>query len=63
MQNTGKKKSHVGKTLNRAGATRLFGLSAAQKVLGVAPTRHRRTMTMFCPRACRVVSRPTVQSQ
>ena len=37
MQNTGKKKERAGKTLNRAGATRLFGLSAAQKVLGSLP--------------------------
>ena len=32
-----KRKVAVEKTLNRAGATRLFRLSAAQKVHGVAP--------------------------
>ena len=32
-----KKKCPAEKTQNRAGATPLFGLSAAQKVLGVAP--------------------------
>jgi hypothetical protein len=31
------KKCAADKTINRAGATPLFGLSAAQKVLGVAP--------------------------
>jgi hypothetical protein len=38
------------KTLNWAGATPLFRLSAAQKVRGVAPARHRGTVTVFCPR-------------
>lgn len=31
------KKCAADKTINRAGATPLFGLSAAQKVFGVAP--------------------------
>jgi hypothetical protein len=38
--NAAKRKDAMDKTSNRAGATPLFRLSAAQKVRGVAPARH-----------------------
>jgi hypothetical protein len=46
-----KGKVTVEKTPNRAGATPLFRLSAAQKVGGVAPARHACCVTVFWPRA------------
>jgi hypothetical protein len=39
-ENTARRKDAADKTTNRAGATPLFRLSAAQKVRGVAPARH-----------------------
>jgi hypothetical protein len=36
---------------DREGATLLFRPSAAQMVRGVAPARHARRVTLFCPRA------------
>ncbi len=45
------------KTPDWAGATPLFRLSAAQKVLGVAPARHAGSVTAFCPRAQRELLR------
>jgi hypothetical protein len=43
------KKCAADKTINRAGATPLFGLSAAQKVLGVAPALGTVACPQFCP--------------
>ena len=46
-----KEKVTVEKTPNRAGATPLFRLSAAQKVRGVAPAlRHDKSCQAFFPR-------------
>jgi hypothetical protein len=45
-----------------AGATPLFRLSAAQKVRGVAPARHARSVTLCCPRAQRELSRRTSET-
>ena len=47
---------------NRAGATPLFRLSAAQKVRGVAPARYAGSVTVFCPRAQRELSRKTIEA-
>ena len=50
------------KTPDWAGATPLFRLSAAQKVRGVAPARHARGVTVFCPRAQCELLRKTSES-
>jgi len=50
------------KTPDWAGATPLFRLSAAQKVRGVAPARHARSVTVFCPRAQRELLRRTSET-
>jgi hypothetical protein len=42
---------HAGKTLGWPGATPLLGAFSRPKVGGVAPGRHRGTVTVFCPRA------------
>jgi hypothetical protein len=49
--NTAKRKGVVDKTLNRAGATPLFRLSAAQVNRGVAPARPEQLGAVFCPHA------------
>jgi hypothetical protein len=46
------------KTLDWAGATPLFRLSAAQKIRGVAPARPERLGAVFCPRAYTDVINP-----
>jgi hypothetical protein len=58
MRKAKAKKLHAGKTLGWAGATPLLTASSRQKVCGVAPARHRGTVTVFCPRACRDVINP-----
>jgi hypothetical protein len=45
------------KTPDWAGATSRFRFSSAQKVRGVAPARHARNVTAFCPRAQRELLR------
>ena len=45
-----------------AGATPLFLLSAAQKVRGVAPARHARSVTVCCPRGQRELLRRTSET-
>src|SRR5437879_6133286 len=50
------------KTPDRAGATPLFRLSAAQKVRGVTPARHARSVTVCCPRAQRELLRRTSET-
>jgi len=45
-----------------AGATPLFRLSAAQKVRGVAPARHARSVTVCCPRGQRELLRRTSET-
>jgi len=50
------------KTPDWAGATPLFRLSAAQKVRGVAPARHARSVTVCCPRAQRELLRRTSET-
>ncbi len=47
---------------NRAGATPLFRLSAAQKVRGVAPARYTGSVTAFCSRAQRELLRKTSET-
>jgi hypothetical protein len=47
MQKAVQGKVTVEKTLNRAGATPLFRLSAAQKVRGVAPALHADRVPFF----------------
>jgi hypothetical protein len=49
---------HAGKTLRWAGATRILTAFSRPKVLGVAPARHAGSVTVFCPRAYRDVSKP-----
>jgi hypothetical protein len=41
----------AGKTLKRAGATPLLTAFSRPKICGVAPARHARSVTVFCPRA------------
>jgi hypothetical protein len=55
MQKAVQPKVTVEKKPKRAGATPLFWLSAAQKVRGVAPARHARSVTAFYSRAQREV--------
>jgi hypothetical protein len=50
------------KSPNWAGATPLFRLSAAQKVLGVAPASYAGSVTVFCLRAQRELSRKTSEA-
>jgi hypothetical protein len=50
------------KTPDWAGATPFFRLSAAQKVLGVAPAGYVGSVTAFCPRAQRELSRKTSEA-
>jgi hypothetical protein len=51
MQNAVQARVTVEKKPNRAGATPLFRLSAAQKVRGVAPAlRHGKSCRLFFPR-------------
>ncbi len=50
------------KTPDWAGATPLFRLSAAQKVRGVTPARYAGSVTVFCPRAQRELSRKTSET-
>ena len=50
------------KTPDRAGATPLFCGRAAQKLRGVAPARHAGSVTVFCPRAQRELSRKTTEN-
>jgi predicted transcriptional regulator len=47
---------HAGKTLGWAGATPKWTAFSRPKFFGVAPARHRETVTVFCPRAYRGVS-------
>jgi len=42
---------HAGKTFRWLGATPLLTASSRPKFRGVAPARHRGTVTVFCPRA------------
>jgi len=42
---------HAGKTLGWAGATPLLTAFSRPKFHGVAPARHARSVTVFCPRA------------
>jgi hypothetical protein len=37
--------------------------SAAQKSVGSLPASHHRTVTVFCPRACRDVIKPIAESK
>jgi len=56
MLRTKTARMHAGKTLIQPGATPLWTASSRPKVCGVAPGRHPGTVTVFCPRAYRVVS-------
>ncbi len=58
MRKTKAKKLHAGKTLGRAGATPLLAAFSRPKFHGVAPARHRGTVTVFCPRAYTDVINP-----
>ena len=42
---------HAGKTLGWAGATPELTAFSRPKFFGVAPARHARSVTVFCPRA------------
>ena len=55
MRKTKAKNMHAGKTLGGAGATPLLTDFSRPMFCGVAPARHRGTVTMFCPRAYRDV--------
>jgi hypothetical protein len=48
----------AGKTPDWAGATPLLTAFTRPKFRGVAPARHHRTVTVFCPRAYRNVFDP-----
>jgi hypothetical protein len=58
MRQTKAKNLHAGKTLGEAGATPLLCGQSRPKLFGVAPARHRGTVTVFCPRAYTDVSKP-----
>ena len=62
MNDTRMRKVTEKKTPDWAGATPLFRLSAAQKVRGVAPARHARSVTVCCPRAQRELLRRTSET-
>src|SRR6266404_8370568 len=62
MNDTRMRKVTQKKTPDWAGATPLFRLSAAQKVRGVAPARHARSVTVCCPRAQRELLRRTSET-
>jgi hypothetical protein len=58
MREAKAKKLHAGKTLGWAGATPLWTAFSRPKVCGVAPARHRGTVTVFYPRAYTDVINP-----
>jgi len=49
---------HAGKTLRWPGATPPWAAFSRPRFCGVAPGRHRGTVTVLCPRAYRDVSKP-----
>jgi hypothetical protein len=49
------KNLHAGKSLGWAGATPQWTAFSRPKFGGVAPARHARSVTVFCPRAYRDV--------
>jgi len=54
---------HAAKTLGWAGTTPLLAAFSRPNQSEVAPARHQTTVTVFLPRACRDVSRPTTESK
>ena len=58
MRKAKAKNLHAGKTLGWAGATPPLTAFNRPKVCGVAPARHRGTVTVFCPRAYTDVINP-----
>ncbi len=54
---------HAGKTLRWPGATPPWPAFSRPKFGGVAPARPEQLGTVFCPRACRVVTELIAQSK